>query len=438
MLSRAHERDVPDRRHVSPVSTPSTASSAPPRLGGAVWNTYRAGDTRTARQFVDDASVLLHEVAARAGSRNDRHLVGQLGASLTLGHRESTLPREAVTAQNPELAGHAVRIGEDIAGWARRALSAHRQAAPSRARALDVRSRCDGHVWTRDVAALLTGADGSPAAMQLYNEWLHQMVLLRDALLPFDNWQDVPLPVGPDGLRRLDRAREAFLAELTTRRARHTAIVSFARAAATGTDGPDGYGFSTPLGTALPQAVTRPHGPASRLLLWSAGSGGSETATFVSAVADYYAEQRSDAADVARADALPGDGAAVTGRLVLGEPDGGVRTAVIEVTDGRRSAAVDLGQALRGHRHAYRSTGPAATSAPAPVPSTTLPAWSVLAAPGMTWSPRGTFVVHAPQDALACLALLGKLYPENVLLFGEGTAAPAGKSGPARFELRTP
>ena len=86
------------------------------------------------------------------------------------------------------------------------------------------------------------------------------------------------------------------------------AIVAFARAAAAGTDGPDGYGFSTRLGTALPPAVTQPDGPASRLLLWTAASGSSDTATFVSTIDDYYAAERSDAAALGRADRLPAAG----------------------------------------------------------------------------------------------------------------------------------
>ena len=161
---------------------------------------------------------------------------------------------------------------------------------------------------------------GSPAAMQLYNEWLHQLVMLRDALLPFANWRDVPLPVRSDGLRRLDRAREAFLAELTTRRARHTAIVGFARAAATGTAGPDGYGFSTPLGTALPEAAMHPDEPASRLPLWTANSGGGpETAAFVSTIDDYAAE-RSDAASLLGAADEAAQGAGLTGNSSCPRP----------------------------------------------------------------------------------------------------------------------
>ena len=421
------------------MTTVSPATFVLPELGGPIWNVYRPGDTRTARQFVDDAGALLHEVAARTGARYDRQLVDQLLGTLTLGKRESTLPQQALTAQNPELAAQAVRIGETIADWAGEGLAAYRRAeAPPAAGSLDVRSRCDGHVWTRDVADVLTGPQGSPAGMQLYNEWLHQMVLLRDALLPFANWQDVPLPVRPDGLRRLDRTREAFLVELTTRRARHTAIVAFARAAAAGTDGPDGYGFSTRLGTALPQVVTQPDGPASRLLLWTADPGPADTATFVSTIDDYYAAERSDAAALGRADRLPAAGGPLTGRVVMAAAADGTRTATIEVTDGQRSASVDLGQALRGHRHAYRSAGPTAPALAADPTAQELDAWPVLAAPGLVWSADGSFVLGAEQDGLVRLALLGKVYPENVLLYEEGTAAPAGKAGPARFELRTP
>lgn len=87
------------------------------------------------------------------------------------------------------------------------------------------------------------GRRGGPVTIQLYNEWIHQMVLLRDALLPFTNWQEVPLRVTPEGLRPVEQGRDRFLTELLVRRIRHTAVVDFARHVVTGGSGPAGYGF---------------------------------------------------------------------------------------------------------------------------------------------------------------------------------------------------
>ena len=99
------------------------------------------------------------------------------------------------------------------------------------------------------------GSRGGPVTMQLYNEWLHQIVLLRDALLPFTNWQNVPLLVTPTGLRHTESARDSFLTELLVRQIRHTSIVDFARNVVTGTSGPAGYGFDPDGGTVLPAVI---------------------------------------------------------------------------------------------------------------------------------------------------------------------------------------
>ncbi|WP_144406981.1 hypothetical protein [Paenibacillus sp. IHBB 10380] len=47
---------------------------------------------------------------------------------------------------------------------------------------LALRSRCDQHLWTPQVAKTLIGPAGGPALIQLFNEYLHQFVLLRDPL----------------------------------------------------------------------------------------------------------------------------------------------------------------------------------------------------------------------------------------------------------------
>lgn len=47
------------------------------------------------------------------------------------------------------------------------------------------------------------GPKGSPEIMQLFNEYLHQLILLRDALMPFENWEEVPIMI-LEGIKRRD------------------------------------------------------------------------------------------------------------------------------------------------------------------------------------------------------------------------------------------
>ncbi len=146
--------------------------------------------------------------------------------------------------------------------------------------------------------------------MQLYNEWLHQMsVGVRDALLPFENWEQVSLPLalhgGFRGLRGLEPARDRFLAEFLTRILPHASVVDFARSLfeAAGTRGTardgDLYGFQAESGLVLPAVVGRddvdsaPGG----LLMWHPARVASpptgQTLAFRHAFADYLAAPRS-------------------------------------------------------------------------------------------------------------------------------------------------
>src|SRR5690606_34613231 len=62
----------------------------------------------------------------------------------------------------------------------------------------------------------------------LYNEWLWQLVLLRDALIPFTGQQRVRFRADRDGLTRLADARDRFVVEIMTRRVAHAALTRFA------------------------------------------------------------------------------------------------------------------------------------------------------------------------------------------------------------------
>ncbi|GAA2522896.1 hypothetical protein [Winogradskya humida] len=383
-------------------------------LGGNRWNTLPERANLTADSVFAQLRPLL-QGAVQATDDVDPHILDeQIRATLALGTRETSLPLSGYADAAPvtrELAEQARTIGETLAQWASRALAESLDApVPLPGGPLAIRSHCDGHLLTPAAADLLLGSRGGPVGMQLYNEWLHQMVLLRDALLPFTNWAEVPLLVTPQGLRHVEAAREKFLAELMFRQVRHTSIVAFARTVVTGTSGPAGYGFDHDTGTALPAVVGGSVLTAPRYLLsWRPGSVTTGTATYVAEHADYYAAPRTPLQDLGTtlkdlAEDVPD--AVLSARVVASPVVGGVRTAAIEVVRGAQTSRVDLGQALRGHRFAHRR--PAAVAAPE--------IGAVLVVDGLVWTDGAEIGVPAHPDDLVRLALLGKLYPDNVVL----------------------
>lgn len=405
-----------------PAPSPST-----PALGGSRWNTFpAAGTTLTARDFFTATEPLLQGIIDDNAltSADGEVLEDQIRAALALGTREASLPLaigpDSASAAR-ELGAQAETIGQELASWSTEALERLlTDPVPLPAGPLVVRSHCYGHLLTPPAADLLRGRRGGPVTMQLYNEWLHQIVLLRDALLPFTNWQDVPLLITPTGLRHTEPARDAFLTELLVRQIRHTSIVAFARNVVTGTSGPAGYGFEAGGGAALPAVLDQPPLTAPRhLLTWRPAPAADETATYVAAVHDYYAAPRTLVADLPPATTTSGPLAA---RTVTAPVAAGTRTAGIEITHDGTTARVDLGQALRGHRYAHRPD-PAAGDAHSDAAPRTAAVWSALRAPGLVWTEAGDVTLDATgQDDLVVLALLGRLYPENV------TLRPAGHS----------
>ncbi len=420
---------------------PPAQTSTTPALGGSRWNTFPTTRTMRARQFFTGAEPLLQGVVDALRSIDREVLEHQIHATLGLGTRETSLPLavgpDSASAAR-ELGAQAEKIGREIASWATATLDrllTHRIPLP--AGPLVVRSHCDGHLLTHRAADLLMGSRGGPVAMQLYNEWLHQMVLLRDALLPFTNWQNVPLLVTPTGLRHIESARDSFLTELLVRQIRHTSIVDFARHAVTGTSGPAGYGFDHDGGTVLPAVIGTPPLTAPRhLLTWRPGPVAGDTITYVPESQDYYAAPRTLIDHLPPAAAAQGP---VTGRVVIGPVVDGTRTARIAVTHDGTTAHLDLGQALRGHRFAHQT---AATDAATVGNTRTAELWTALRAPGLLWTQDGDVTLEATgQDNLVALALLGRLYPDNVVLRPAGHhagPAAAGTNGPGRLIVDLP
>ncbi len=409
------------------ITRPTTSLASAPPLGGGRWNPYDQ-NTVDARAFVS-ATVLLLQGVLQAGPTIDPALlVDQLSATLSRDTRESSFPiRLGSGRAAAELASQADRIGPTLVGWVAddlRAVLSHPRSLP--AGALVVRSHCDGHLLTRRAAQTLLGPPGGPVAMQLYNEFLHQLVLLRDAMLPFTNWADVPFPVDARGLRRTEEPRMAFLAEAAYRQVRHSSIVRYARHVLTGSDGPAGYAFTYPAGSALPAALSGPllACPA-HLLSWSSQRSTSRVTTWACAAADYDATPRAELAALAGSPATSEWPVRV--RLVVRDRDAGSATASLRLAQGPGAAEVevDLGQALRGHRYAARPDGPTGAGV-GQQPDTAGPGirvspWPLLAADALAGADAGLWVVPAAGlPHLVQLAVLGRLYPRRVLLQSGG------------------
>ncbi len=210
------------------------------------------------------------------GEQVRRDLLAGLAASLATDGRESVLGVEHFERtgddRRRELARQARVIGSGITNLA------EQTTVP--VGGVVLRSNCEGHVWTPAAAAHLTGTPHAPVVMQLYNEWLHQLVLLRDALLPFRNWEQVRLRVDEHGLRRIEDPRRAFLADYLTRSPRHDAVVRFAASSVSEVRIPQrAYGFRVEDGMALSSVVTGSplHSPRG-LLDWSDAADGEPTA----------------------------------------------------------------------------------------------------------------------------------------------------------------
>lgn len=427
-----------------------------PTLGGSTWNTFTRDTTMTAHEYVDAISVLLQGVLESNGNQQPNVLIDQLRATLSIGGPHSALPQSsAVTRPGKQLFAQAERIGDQLSIWADEALGRVVDRPEPLTDPLDVRSHCDGHTLIPAAIHILLGPEGGPTPMMLYNEWIHQMVLLRDALVPFTNWAEVPLPLDSRGLRRLEEPREAFLSELLIRQIRHTSIVAYAREVLVPHDHvrAPGYGFVYAGGRVMPAVATSASILCDPdLLTWLPARDNldprSAVETYVSGEIDYFETTRISAAKVVHL----GSGSSLAtsmSRITEASAEAGTRRAAVEVTlrteESDRSCLVDLGQALRGHRYAYRA-GFADDAAPREVTNwfvtaTAIGADHVLLADGMIWDEEGDFAIEAGQDGLVALALLGAIYPENVIVRRRSDNVDprgVGKSGPARFVITLP
>ncbi|MFC0216253.1 hypothetical protein ACFFK0_28040 [Paenibacillus chartarius] len=411
-----------------------------------------------ARDIVKALNVLLQAVVVRLGGKaaDAETLLDALQASLAISGRESTLPLESLqfgVQVGIELTRQAELIGETLVRWVRELnlqQGTLEEAESSVLSRLAFRSKCDNHLWTDQATDLLTGAAGGPVVMQLYNEYLHQFVLLRNALLPFANWEEVPIEIREGrkfrGLRFLEEAHTEFLSKLLSKRITHRSIVKFAQSFLSPDLDIAGYGFQYRYGTILPASLGLVPDYAPRYLLqWYpvklTGGDESDAVAFDYAYSDYYSAPRSEA----------GHGQTVTGRTVSGQELVHIREArlVTSMVEPMRALIafqlplnsvgvieVDLGQAFRGHRFMYRQEQDQETISELkrmePYPYQVHQAGDILERSGLVTNQSGVHFIATGGNALVKWVLLGKLYPENVILIDrsdDAAIAAADKLG---------
>lgn len=215
----------------------------------------------TPKQLVESFAPLLDTVVFHLGNdpRDTKpartQLLDNIAANLATNTREATLRlTEPLDISRREMNDQATQIGKTLVRWARDQDSNSKTPVDVD---LQLRSSCEGHLLTPSNVDLMFGDRSQPHLMQLFNEYMHQMVLLRDALLPFQNYEDVLIPINRKGrgLRHLEPTRSQFLADMLTKHTTQRNVVTFAKALLA----PElvrsesvGYGFQYAQGVVLP------------------------------------------------------------------------------------------------------------------------------------------------------------------------------------------
>jgi len=373
-------------------------------------------------------------------SQSRKLLLDGLTSSLSISSRESSLPLPTpiTNAARKEVANQAERIGQTLVGYA------HDAAVLGFDSPTSIRSPCEGHIWTPKVARLLLGPRSNGQLMQLYNEWLHQMVLLRDALVPFQNYKEVLIPISTEtgpGLRHFEAAREQLLLQTLTRSVSQKIVFDAAKALLAPQLPAGGYALQYSHGLIVPSFLA---GCSSlHLLQWCPVQVDSSAADllFDYEYSDYYSAPRVDigepAGTLAAGAWVPAEGSTSETKVA----EASCESRKMEASNGKSSLVrhlklhisfdagepveIDVGQIARGRRYAYQV--PSANSTQTERTGFTQEsvihdAATVLARSGGLLTAEGGLHVIPTTDPVLALALLGKIYPENVVSLGEGQA----------------
>lgn len=426
-------------------------SNGPTMAKGKSW-ALPAG-AYTPRQIVEATAPLLEVVLHHLGPNPPgslttprEMLLDNLASNLALGTRESSITIPTRDPSTAEMAAQAVRIGKVLVNYARNVSDVEYDPQ------YVVRSPCEGHLLKPEVSNLMFGPRSLRHLMQIYNEYLHQMVLLRDALLPFENFEDVVIPINaePDrkrGVRHTEDTRASFLTGMMTKSVTQDSVVKFAESLLAPELSSDNvYGFQYQHGVVLPALVT---GGGSRGLLRyipAVLDRAEEQAVFQYELRDYYIADRTEIPTpekLTSGDQSEGtsarNGTTDLQATLIPVPTGtkAARYLVFTLESGKGTTVrVDLGQIARGRRYAYvvgHQQGASIGVAPKEVK--VYSAWKVLtdSGPGLVMANGGDNLIQANSN-VELLALLGKLYPENVVFKEKGQslkdALEAGKGLP--------
>ncbi|KAF3388531.1 hypothetical protein F1880_004517 [Penicillium rolfsii] len=413
----------------------------------------RAG-VYTPRQLVEGFAPLLDAVVFHLGpdppnSKPARtQLLDNLNANLATDSRESTLRLvEPLDISRREIKDQASRIGKSLVQWARE--SSIKSFDPD----MSLRSPCEGHLLTPSNVDLMFGDRAAPHLMQLFNEYLHQMVLLRDALLPFQNYQDVLIPVDGQarGIRHLEPGRSKFLADLLTKHVTQQGIIAHAKtllAPGLLSDTEAGYGFQYMHGTVLPAFLAGSPTPL-HLLQYLPTKIDESTAeiSFDCKFRDYYAAPRGE---ISNGNPTPPSQLQFypeTKAIDVASASIGVSSASeaglarflelrLELKNGK-CISVDLGQIARGYRYSYPIQNASNKDATKVTQEYIVhDPMSILQSEtsGLLTAQEGGVHVIPVEDSLLALALLGKLYPENIVLLPENETLGSAESAGKKFE----
>lgn len=441
---------------------------------GSGW--YLPSGFYTPRQVVEGCAPLLETVLHNLGQDPPntvparKMLLDNLASNLKVDTRESTLQISSLTsdAGRREISRQAVRIGETIVQYANEISLSQPKFDPQ----LRIRSPCEGHLLNAAVAGLMFGPRSQMNLMQLFNEYMHQIVLLRDALLPFHNYAEVLIPIAGGtgrqvGMRGTEEARSQFLAHLMTRSISQNSIVNFAKAVlAPNLPRQGGYGFQYANGLVLPAFLTGSSSP--RLLSYCPAHLDSESSAsdilFDYEYEDYYSAPRAEISapmTTMAPDLWPSDALGVSTKVL--ESSVAMEKAVkdqdscrcllklrIEFGDDQ-CVSVDLGQISRGFRYAYRvpsfsdgakndekNTDASINNKPGLSRSSFVHSPMALltrSAPGLLSSSKQPGIHVIPSNSMVLtLALLGRFYPENVVLLNSDQAPQEAERVGKSFE----
>ncbi|KAM5380972.1 hypothetical protein ACJZ2D_003281 [Fusarium nematophilum] len=442
-----------------PSPSPSATMNNPQRTAPQRQQCHPSPGIYTARDLVQITSPLLTSILNELGDDNGVEptskdiLLDGLAASLAITGRESTLPLSYGKSDTSrlEIAKQAQLIGTTLVDYAR--ASSHVRTTEE---SFKLYSQCEGHLWTSAVAGLLLGPRSNSGLMQLYNEWLHRMILLRDALLPFENFDQVPLIIPSNtrqGLRDFEEPRKNFLLQCLAGRIPQAAIVDVAKVFTARGMGSGGYGYQYAQGLVMPAFLSS---SSSLHLLRHHPARIDDSKVDVLFDYEYPVYYDAERNELPRAESLP-PGQWPPPSLLALEPQVtkssiGVSTAkdperrvlkIDLVLENGEAVAVDVGQIARGIRYAYRCSGADQTREKRKLNQNILNettslkalrsssitalhvhgAGNILGSPGLITpdlkSRPNELHLFCAKDPLIRLALLGKLYPENVILLDE-------------------